>query len=75
MPVFVVDKDFNVIFINDYGAVFVNKQPSECLGQKCSELFKIFPQKNSNPELPLGESVCAWSVKRLEKKELKDPKK
>ena len=38
-PVEIIDKDFNVKFINEAGADFVNKTPDECIGKKCYHLF------------------------------------
>ena len=38
-PVHVVDKRYNVQFINRRGAELVNMEPGECIGQKCYDLF------------------------------------
>ncbi len=38
-PVMVVDKDFNVRFMNPAGASAVEKTPEACVGQKCFSLF------------------------------------
>lgn len=38
-PVIVIDKDFNVQFINPAGAVAVSGTPEGCVGKKCYEIF------------------------------------
>jgi len=38
-PVMVVDKEFNVQFMNPAGAKAVGKTPAECEGEKCFSLF------------------------------------
>ncbi len=38
-PVMVVDRDFNVRFMNPAGASAVGKTPKECEGQKCFTMF------------------------------------
>ena len=38
-PVMVVDKEFNVQFMNPAGAGAVGKTPEQCVGQKCYSLF------------------------------------
>jgi PAS domain S-box-containing protein len=38
-PVMVVDKEFNVQFMNPAGAGAVGKTPEQCVGQKCYGLF------------------------------------
>jgi methyl-accepting chemotaxis protein len=38
-PVMVVDRDFNVQFMNPAGASAVGKTPEECKGEKCFSLF------------------------------------
>lgn len=38
-PVMVVDKDFNVEFMNPAGASALGKTPKACVGQKCYNLF------------------------------------
>ena len=38
-PVMVVDKDFNVQFMNPAGAGAVGRTPEACVGQKCFSLF------------------------------------
>ncbi len=39
-PVMVVDKDFNIQFMNPAGGGAVGRTPDECKGQKCFNLFK-----------------------------------
>jgi methyl-accepting chemotaxis protein len=39
-PVMAMDTDLNVQFINHAGASILGKKPGDCLGQKCSSLFK-----------------------------------
>lgn len=39
-PVMVVDKDFTVRFMNPAGASAVGRNPADCKGQKCFNLFK-----------------------------------
>ena len=39
-PVFTVDRDFNITFINVAGAEILKSQPEEIIGRKCHELFK-----------------------------------
>ena len=38
-PVMVVDKEFNVKFLNEAGASAVGQTPQNCLGKKCFNLF------------------------------------
>ncbi len=38
-PVMVVDKDFNIQFMNSAGASAVDSTPEKCIGQKCFSLF------------------------------------
>ena len=38
-PVMVIDKEFNVTFMNPAGAEAVGKTPEQCQGQKCYSLF------------------------------------
>ncbi|HEY92104.1 MAG TPA: PAS domain-containing protein, partial [Dehalococcoidia bacterium] len=38
-PVMVVDKEFNVRFMNQAGAMVVGKTSEACVGQKCFNLF------------------------------------
>ena len=38
-PVMVVDKEFNVEFMNPAGAQALGKTPEQCKGQKCFSLF------------------------------------
>ncbi len=38
-PVMAVDREFNVIYMNDAGAAAVGRTPEACVGQKCSSLF------------------------------------
>lgn len=44
-PVMVVDKDFNVQFMNQAGAQAVGRTPEGCMGQKC---FSLFNTKHCN---------------------------
>lgn len=37
--VHVIDKDFNILFINAAGAEMIRKAPNQCIGKKCYELF------------------------------------
>jgi methyl-accepting chemotaxis protein len=46
-PVMVVDKDFNVQFMNPAGARALGKTPAECEGQKC---FSLFNTEHCNTE-------------------------
>jgi methyl-accepting chemotaxis protein len=39
-PVYEMDKEFNIVFINDEAAKFAGLTPEECIGKKCFELFK-----------------------------------
>ncbi len=39
-PVFEVDKEFNLTFINKKAADFVGKASIECMGKKCFDVFK-----------------------------------
>jgi|GEM_PF-6046475 len=39
-PIFEVDKDLNITFINNFGAGLADLTPSECIGKKCYDLFK-----------------------------------
>jgi len=39
-PVFEIDLDFNVLYINEAGAKMVDLEPEKCIGQKCYDLFK-----------------------------------
>lgn len=41
-PVYETDRDMNIIFINQSGAEMINKHPKECVGMKCTDLFKDF---------------------------------
>ncbi|MDY6966780.1 MAG: PAS domain S-box protein, partial [Halobacteriota archaeon] len=40
-PVTVIDREYNVAFINEAGAAAVNKTPEECFGLKCHDLFDM----------------------------------
>ncbi len=46
-PVMVVDRDFNVQFMNPAGATAVGRTPETCVGQKCFTLFNT-GQCNTN---------------------------
>ncbi|MGD8836643.1 MAG: ATP-binding protein, partial [Desulfobacteraceae bacterium] len=37
--VHVIDKDFNMLFINDAGAKMINQDAAQCIGKKCYELL------------------------------------
>jgi CheY-like chemotaxis protein/HAMP domain-containing protein len=37
--VHVIDKDFNLLFINDTGAKIINKDAADCIGKKCYQLL------------------------------------
>jgi CheY-like chemotaxis protein/HAMP domain-containing protein len=37
--VHVIDKDFNLLFINDAGAAMIKKDAADCIGKKCYELL------------------------------------
>jgi methyl-accepting chemotaxis protein len=40
-PVYEIDKEFNIRFINKVGADMVGLQPDKCIGRKCYELFDL----------------------------------
>jgi methyl-accepting chemotaxis protein len=46
-PVMVVDKEFNVLFLNPAGASAVGKTPEACIGEKC---FNLFNTEHCNTE-------------------------
>ncbi|CAN2042159.1 methyl-accepting chemotaxis protein [Candidatus Magnetomoraceae bacterium gMMP-15] len=39
-PVFEIDKEFNITYINEIGAGMIDLSPEACVGQKCFDLFK-----------------------------------
>jgi len=39
-PVMIIDKEYNVTYLNKKGAETANKSPEACLSQKCYSLFK-----------------------------------
>ncbi|MBN2022896.1 MAG: PAS domain-containing protein [Pirellulales bacterium] len=39
-PLFTVDREFNITYMNPAGARIVNLSPEECVGRKCHDLFK-----------------------------------
>ena len=54
-PVMVVDKGFNIRFMNPAGADVVGKTPEACLGQKC---FSLFNTGHCNtPDCQLGKAM------------------
>jgi methyl-accepting chemotaxis protein len=54
-PVMVVDKDFNVQFMNPAGAQAVNRTPEQCEGQKC---FSLFNTGHCNtPDCQVGKAM------------------
>jgi len=54
-PVMVVDKDFNVKFMNPAGAQAVNRTPEQCEGQKC---FSLFNTGHCNtPDCQVGKAM------------------
>jgi chromosome segregation ATPase len=40
MPVMKIDKDFNIVYLNDAGASLGGKKPADYVGTKCYDLFK-----------------------------------
>lgn len=46
-PVAEMDKDLNVVFINDAAAKFLGQKPDEAIGKKCYDLFKTGDCRNS----------------------------
>jgi methyl-accepting chemotaxis protein len=50
-PVMVIDRDYNVKYMNPVGAKAVNKTPEECLGKKCSSLFNTEHCNTENCQL------------------------
>jgi methyl-accepting chemotaxis protein len=54
-PVMVVDKNFNVRFMNPAGAQAVNRTPEQCKGQKC---FSLFNTGHCNtPDCQVGKAM------------------
>ena len=47
-PVTVVDRDFNVLFINKVGADLTGNKREDCIGMKCAKLFKTHDCNTSN---------------------------
>ena len=51
----VVDKEFNVKFMNPAGAQAVEKTPEACIGQKC---FSLFNTKHCNtPDCQVAKAM------------------
>jgi methyl-accepting chemotaxis protein len=50
-PVMVIDRDFNVNYMNPSGAKIVNRTPEECLGKKCFTLFNTEQCNTENCQL------------------------
>ena len=54
-PVMVVDKDYNVQFLNPAGASALGKTPEECAGRKC---FTLFNTNHCNtPDCQVGKAI------------------
>jgi methyl-accepting chemotaxis protein len=47
-PVMAIDRDFNVIFMNDYGAQLLGTTADKLAGKKCYDLFKTTDCQTSN---------------------------
>jgi len=58
-PVMSIDKDFNVTFMNEFGAELVGLSQQECEGKKCYALFKT-------PHCQTPECRCAQAMQRNE---------
>ncbi len=39
-PVMAIDPEYNVAFMNDAGAAVAGREPADCIGQKCFNLFR-----------------------------------
>ncbi|WP_177187947.1 methyl-accepting chemotaxis protein [Methanolobus profundi] len=60
-PVMVVDKDFNIQFMNKLGASAVGSTPENCVGKKCFDLFNTEHCNTDNCQLGKAmrtDSVC-----------------
>lgn len=53
-PVVVMDKDLNIVYINEFGARLLGAKPQELTGKKCYDLFKTSDCKPSLVLLSLG---------------------
>ena len=59
-PVMVVDKDFNIKFMNPAGANAVGKIPEACIGQKC---FSLFNTAHCNtPDCQVGKAMAGNAI-------------
>ncbi|WP_340818310.1 methyl-accepting chemotaxis protein [Methanolobus sp. WCC4] len=60
-PVMVVDKDFNIQFMNGVGAAAVGSTPEGCVGQKCFDLFNTGHCNTENCQVAKAmktDSIC-----------------
>jgi len=63
-PIFEINKNYNIVYINDSGADFVGIPSKDCLGQKCYDLFKT-----SECNTEKCSALCAMKTKSLSKRE------
>lgn len=56
-PVLAIDKEFNIVFINDAGANVLKKSKEECINQKCYNLF-------NTAHCHTDECRCAQAMKK-----------
>ncbi len=63
-PVMAIDKDFNVIYMNEAGASAVSKTVESCKGEKCFNLF------NTN-DCNTGNCKLSQAMKKDEQKLVK----
>ncbi|MDY7000505.1 MAG: cache domain-containing protein, partial [Thermodesulfobacteriota bacterium] len=59
-PVFSIDKDFNLLYINNVGAELAGMTPKEAIGKRCFELFKTSDCQTEN-------CACARAMKTAQK--------
>jgi len=50
-PVMAIDPEYNVKFMNDAGAAVAGRQPGDCIGQKCFNLFRTDQCNTPNCQL------------------------
>jgi len=54
-PIVAMDREFNVLYVNQAGAAAVGRAPEECVGQKC---FSLFNTSHCNtPECRLAQAI------------------
>ena len=54
-PVMTIDRDYNVTYLNEAGANVVGRNPEQCVGDKCYDLFKT-------PHCRTPECRCAMAM-------------